>query len=78
MVSNFSTDKMQTIDLAVPPELIGKWRLREGSYTLIDELRMGEQGTHTLRVKNGAAFVSVMLGPLESRVLSLRNDHLND
>ncbi|MNY58573.1 hypothetical protein D3C86_1949220 [compost metagenome] len=64
VIANFSSDKTSEFELKVPAEVISKWKLKDGSYVLIDKL-YSESKTY-FTVKNGEGVARVKIKPSES------------
>ncbi|WP_297797381.1 alpha-amylase family glycosyl hydrolase [uncultured Eudoraea sp.] len=69
IVSNFDDDKSYSFELKIPPEIINKWNLKEGSVNLTEKLY--GKSTKTLNVHEGLGSVSIEVAPLESLILQL-------
>ncbi|HEX8357503.1 MAG TPA: alpha-amylase family protein [Segetibacter sp.] len=67
---NFSNSGSFNGDLEIPAEIIRSWNLKDGSYTLQDELDNSKN--FSLVVANGLGKVKTSLAPLESLLLSLQ------
>lgn len=72
VVSNFDSENAYEFDLKLPEELVGKLGLKDGTYTLKDQL-YGDY-VSSLRVENSTATVSVSLKPLESFILRIEQN----
>ena len=70
VVSNFSSSKKSQFELIIPKDIIQKWNLKEGNYTIIDQLYQKSQ--LTLKVFNGEGKVIIDLKPSESFVYQLQ------
>ncbi len=68
VVSNFDSYKSYDFDLKVPPYIIEKWGLQDGSYEIKDVLY---GSGNTLMVENGEGRIKVSFGPLESYIFRL-------
>jgi glycosidase len=68
IVSNFSPEQEKTFSLHIPPALISKWQLHDGSYPLHDKLR---EIPYLLEVSAGQGNVALTLSPLQSVILEL-------
>jgi hypothetical protein len=63
IVSNLSPDYAENFDLKISSDIISSWKLKNGSYTVKDQL----YGSSTiLKVENGVGVVKVTLRPCES------------
>lgn len=65
VVSNFDVDKAAAFTLNIPADIISRWGVSDGSYTLADQLY---GATQTLTVAGGVGVVEVELGGLQSFV----------
>ena len=70
VVANFSSSKKSRFELIIPKDIIQKWNLKEGNYTIIDQLYQKSQ--LTLKVINGEGKVIIDLKPSESFVYQLQ------
>lgn len=70
IISNFDAEESFGFELQLPKDLISKWGLQEGEYTLEEQLY--KENKATLIVENRTARVRVDLKPLESWILELR------
>lgn len=70
VVSNFSATEAKKFDLQVPAQVIKKWALNDGNYSLVSRLE-NNSAPANLVVKSGTASLAVHLAPLESKVLQL-------
>uniref|UniRef100_UPI0037CA49A7 alpha-amylase family glycosyl hydrolase n=1 Tax=Pseudozobellia thermophila TaxID=192903 RepID=UPI0037CA49A7 len=68
VVCNFHAEDWFGFDLALPEDLVQKWNLADGDYTIKDVL-YGNQGI--LNVESGIARVRVDVNPLESFIFKL-------
>lgn len=69
VVTNFSWLTTSSFELIVPSDVISKWNLRDGSYTLTDQLY--QKQTATLKVQNGEGKMKVTIAPSESFIFQL-------
>jgi glycosidase len=69
IVSNFSSEKTSDFELKVPATIIQKWKLRDGIYSVVDQLY--KKNKVTLDVSNGVGTVRVNIAPLESFIYQL-------
>ncbi len=69
IVSNFDANDTYGFELQIPQHIIETWQLKEGSYTLTDQLY--EKTTGNLKVENGLGKMRVDVKPLESFVFKL-------
>ncbi len=65
VVSNFSAEKISTFALKIPSEIISKWKLRTGKYSIKDQLY---GTTNNLIIEKGEGRITITLKPLESFV----------
>jgi hypothetical protein len=70
VVANFSTLKKSQFDLIIPKEIIRKWNLKDGKYTIVDQLYLNRQ--LTLNVTNGQGKVKIKIKPSESFIYELK------
>jgi glycosidase len=70
VVANFSSSKSSQFELIIPKEIIQQWHLRDGKYTIVDQLYQKNQTT--LKVFNGVGKVIVDMKPSESFVFQLQ------
>jgi hypothetical protein len=70
VVANFSSSKKSQFELIIPNEIIQKWKLKEGNYTIIDQLYQKSQ--LTLKVINGQGKVKIDMKPSESFIYRLK------
>ncbi|HBS53527.1 MAG TPA: alpha-amylase, partial [Flavobacterium sp.] len=70
VVANFSSSKKSQFELIIPKDIIQKWNLKQGNYTIIDQLYQKSQ--LTLKVFNGEGKVIIDLKPSESFVYQLQ------
>ena len=68
VVANFSWVTKSNFDLKIPSDVIAKWNLKDGSYSIKDQL-YGSEGT--LKVENGVGVVKVSIGVSESFVFKI-------
>jgi glycosidase len=71
IVSNFNSENTYGFDLGLPKDIIEKWNLKDGEYSLEDQLY--KTYTTTLLVKNSQAKFRVDVKPLESFILKIKN-----
>ncbi|RUT71989.1 alpha-amylase [Flavobacterium cupreum] len=64
VVANFSSEKTSEFELKIPADIISKWKLKDGSYVLLDQLYVKNKTYFT--VKNGEGVARVKIGPSES------------
>ncbi|MCE1198167.1 MAG: alpha-amylase family protein [Marinilabiliales bacterium] len=70
ITASFDPEKDHDFVLTLPTVLVDAWKLKDGSYSLIDQLN-GDQ-TQTLNVSHGIGSVHLTVKPLESLILSLK------
>ncbi len=70
VVANFSSDKTSEFELKVPAEVISKWKLKDGSYELLDQLYL--KNKTSLIVKNGEGVARVKIMPSESFIYEVK------
>jgi glycosidase len=68
IIANFSTDHTATFNLKLPADLIAKWQLKDGVYTLKDQLYGSENQLHVI---NGIGFMKVGIKGSESFIFKL-------
>ena len=68
IVVNFSKEKEATIDLKIPADVIAKWHLKDGVYTVTDQLY---GSFNQLQVANGMGTIQLTLAPSESYIYKL-------
>jgi glycosidase len=69
VVTNFSANTDSAFELKIPADVIKKWNLKEGSYTLTDQL----YGKYTVKLKvvNGEGKAKINIAASESFILQL-------
>ncbi len=70
VLSNFDNHETYTFQLKIPQEIIGEWKLKSGTYNLVDGLYGSSQN---LNVENGTGTIDIHLNPLESYIFELKN-----
>jgi glycosidase len=68
IVVNFSKEKEATFDLKIPADVIAKWHLKDGVYTVTDQLYGSNNQLH---VANGMGTIHLTLAPSESYIYKL-------
>ncbi|REH01078.1 alpha-amylase family glycosyl hydrolase [Flavobacterium aquicola] len=68
VLTNFSSEVTNTFELKIPADIITKWSLKDGSYTLKDQLY---GSTVELIVVNGEGKAGISIKPLESFIYQL-------
>jgi glycosidase len=69
VITNFSSKLTNSFELKIPIDIISKWNLKDGSYTIKDQLY--EKSVIQLQVVNGEGKTSISIGPLESFIYQL-------
>ncbi|BDB53498.1 alpha-amylase family protein [Flavobacterium ammonificans] len=69
VIANFSTSKASQFELIIPKEIIQKWHLKDGKYTIVDQLY---QSKSTLKVINGQGKAKIEMKPSESFIFELK------
>ncbi|TDD95254.1 alpha-amylase family protein [Flavobacterium cellulosilyticum] len=69
IVTNFYSLASSNFDLRIPADIIRKWKLKDGVYTITDQL-YHEKKTQ-LRVENGEGKAQISIGPSESFIFQL-------
>lgn len=70
IVANFSSEKTSEFELKIPAEIISKWNLKDGEYTLTDQLYL--QNKTKLNVSNGEGRAKVKIAPSESFIYEVK------
>lgn len=68
VISNFSEDVSNSFELKIPTDIITEWNLKDGSYTIKDQLY---GNVVQLEVVNGEGKTSITIQPLESFIYQL-------
>jgi glycosidase len=71
VVSNFDISNEYKFELKIPENIISEWGLKDGVYTVIDQL-YGNMTTD-LRVKAGEGNINIIIVPLASFILRLES-----
>ncbi|MCI2228219.1 alpha-amylase family glycosyl hydrolase [Polaribacter sp. MSW13] len=71
VVSNFNAENRYGFDLSLPSDIIEKWNLKDGEYTLTDQLY--KEYSSILKVEKGQASIRVDLKPLASFILKIQD-----
>ncbi len=71
IVTNFYWLASSNFELRIPANLIEKWNLTDGEYTLTDQLY--QKNTAQLRVENGEGKVQITIGSSESFIYELKD-----
>ena len=69
VVTNFSWLATSTFELKIPSEIIQKWNLNDGNYTITDQLY--HKSSVQLQVLNGEGKVQITIAPSESFIYEL-------
>jgi glycosidase len=69
VIANFSTSKASKFELIIPKEIIEQWHLKDGKYTIVDQLY---QSKSTLKVINGQGKAKIEMKPSESFIFELK------
>lgn len=69
VVTNFYALASSNFELRIPADIIQKWNLKDGNYTITDQLY--HKKTTQLRVENGEGKAQISIGPSESFIFQL-------
>lgn len=69
VVTNFSWLTTSNFELKIPSDIIKKWNLKDGNYTLTDQLY--KKNSIQLQVQNGEGKVQITIAPSESFIYQL-------
>ncbi|WP_369753477.1 alpha-amylase family protein [Flavobacterium sp. WC2409] len=69
VVVNFWSEEGYEFELKIPSDIIQKWNLKEGNYTIEDQLY--KKSKLEMRVENGEGKIHVKIGPSESFIYQL-------
>ena len=69
VITNFSWLTASNFSLKIPSDIIQKWNLKDGFYTLTDQLY--KKSSIQLQVLNGEGNVSISIAPSESFIYQL-------
>lgn len=69
VVTNFYALASSNFELRIPADIIQKWKLKDGNYTITDQLY--HKKTTQLRVENGEGKAQISIGPSESFIFQL-------
>ncbi|MEX0289247.1 MAG: alpha-amylase family glycosyl hydrolase [Flavobacteriaceae bacterium] len=72
VVANFDANHAYTFELKLPKELIRKWKIQDGDYSMQDALY--GTVTNSLKVEDGIAKINMSLDPLESFIFVLQKE----
>lgn len=70
VISNFSSLHTSHFELKIPEDVIQKWHLKDGKYTIVDQLY--QKSSLTLEVVHGQGKVQIAIEPLESFIYKLK------
>ncbi|MFH6996176.1 alpha-amylase family glycosyl hydrolase [Flavobacterium sp. FlaQc-48] len=70
VVVNFSSEKTSDFELKIPADVISKWNLKDGEYTLTDQLY--QKSSVKLKVENGTGMSRIKIRPSESFIYELK------
>lgn len=69
VIANFSSSKASQFEIIIPKEIIQQWHLKDGRYTIVDQLY---QSKSTLNVINGQGKAKIEMKPSESFIYELK------
>lgn len=69
VVTNFSWLTTSNFELKIPADIIQKWNLKDGTYTITDQLY--HNNSVQLRIENGEGKAQINIAPLESFIYGL-------
>jgi glycosidase len=69
IVTNFYALASSNFELRIPAAIIQKWNLKDGTYTITDQLY--HKSSPQLKVENGEGKVQISIGPSESFIFQL-------
>ena len=69
IVTNFSWQTTSNFELKIPSDIIQKWNLKDGTYTITDQLY--HKSSVQLRVEKGEGKVQISIAPSESFIYQL-------
>ncbi len=69
VVTNFYSLASSNFELRIPADIIQKWNLKDGTYTIKDQLY--HKKTTQLKVENGEGKAQISIGPSESFIFQL-------
>ena len=70
VIANFSAAHTSHFDLKIPSDIIQKWNMKEGNYTLTDQLY--NKSVIQLQVISGEGKAQIAIAPLESFIYQLK------
>jgi glycosidase len=69
VVTNFYSQASSNFELRIPADIIQKWNLKDGTYTITDQLY--HKKTTQLKVENGEGKAQISIAPSESFIFQL-------
>ena len=69
IIANFSSEHTSYFELKIPKDVIQKWNLKDGNYTITDQLY--QKSSLQLQVINGEGKVQITIAPSESFIYKL-------
>jgi glycosidase len=69
VVTNFYSQASSNFELRIPADIIQKWNLKDGTYTITDQLYHKKKTQ--LKVENGEGKAQISIGPSESFIFQL-------
>ena len=69
IIANFSSEHTSHFELKIPKDVIQKWNLKDGNYTITDQLY--QKSSLQLQVINGEGKVQITIAPSESFIYKL-------
>ncbi|MDD2820190.1 MAG: alpha-amylase family glycosyl hydrolase [Flavobacterium sp.] len=69
VIANFSSEHTSHFELKIPKDVIQKWNLKDGNYTITDQLY--QKSSLQLQVINGEGKVQITIAPSESFIYKL-------
>ncbi|MGB5665444.1 MAG: alpha-amylase family glycosyl hydrolase [Maribacter sp.] len=70
VVANFDAHDSYKFELKIPENIIAKWKLKNGSYELVDQL--SEDISQFLLIENGIGKMNIEIQPLQSFIFKLK------
>jgi len=70
IVSNFDAEHAYEFELKIPKEIVNKWKLEQGEYSVIDQLY--KKFESRLKLNESGASIFIKLNPLESLILKIK------
>ena len=68
-MTNFSPETTSNFELKIPADVIQKWNLKDGTFTITDQLY--HKNSVQLRVENGEGKTQISIAPSESFIYGL-------